>query len=34
MKFGKQLPDALELIARALRSGHSIGSGFHWLPKK
>ncbi|MGC4006470.1 MAG: type II secretion system F family protein [Pirellulales bacterium] len=27
--FGKQLPDALELIARALRSGHSIGAGFH-----
>jgi tight adherence protein B len=28
-KFGKQLPDALELIARALRAGHSLGSGFH-----
>ncbi|MDX1963186.1 MAG: type II secretion system F family protein [Pirellulales bacterium] len=25
--FGKQLPDALELIGRALRSGHSIGAG-------
>jgi tight adherence protein B len=28
-KFGKQLPDALELIARALRSGHSLSSGLH-----
>ncbi|MES2792141.1 MAG: type II secretion system F family protein [Planctomycetota bacterium] len=27
--FGKQLPDALELIARALRSGHSLSSGMH-----
>ncbi len=27
--FGKQLPDALELIARALRSGHSLSSGLH-----
>jgi tight adherence protein B len=27
-KFGKQLPDALELISRALRAGHSLGSGF------
>jgi tight adherence protein B len=26
--FGKQLPDALELISRALRAGHSLGSGF------
>lgn len=26
-KFAKQLPDALELIARALRSGHSLNSG-------
>ncbi|MEX1040618.1 MAG: type II secretion system F family protein [Pirellulaceae bacterium] len=26
--FGKQLPDALELIARALRAGHSLGAGF------
>lgn len=25
--FGKQLPDALELIGRALRSGHSLASG-------
>ncbi len=28
-QFGKQLPDALELIARALRSGHSLASGLH-----
>jgi len=27
-QFAKQLPDALELIARALRSGHSLASGF------
>lgn len=27
--FAKQLPDALELIARALRAGHSLASGFH-----
>lgn len=27
--FGRQLPGALELIARALRAGHSLGSGFH-----
>ena len=26
-KFAKQLPDALELMSRALRSGHSLGSG-------
>lgn len=25
-RFGKQLPDAMELIARALRSGHSLAS--------
>jgi tight adherence protein B len=28
-KFGAQLPDALELVARALRSGHSLAAGFH-----
>jgi len=28
-KFGTQLPDALELISRALRAGHSLGSGFN-----
>lgn len=27
-KFGAQLPDALELIARALRAGHSLAAGF------
>jgi tight adherence protein B len=27
--FGKQMPDAMELIARALRSGHSLASGLH-----
>lgn len=27
--FARQLPDALELIARALRSGHSLNSGLH-----
>ena len=26
-KFGKQVPDALSLIARALRSGHSLNAG-------
>lgn len=26
--FGKQIPDALELLSRSLRSGHSLGSGF------
>lgn len=28
-KFAGQLPDALELIGRALRSGHSLASGLH-----
>lgn len=28
-KFAGQLPDALELIGRALRSGHSLSSGLH-----
>jgi len=27
--FARQLPDALELVARALRSGHSLASGLH-----
>lgn len=27
--FGAQLPDALELIARALRAGHSLQAGFN-----
>ncbi len=26
--FAKQIPEALELIGRALRAGHSLGSGF------
>jgi tight adherence protein B len=28
-KFAKQLPDALELVARALRSGHSLAAALH-----
>jgi tight adherence protein B len=28
-KFAGQLPDAMELVARALRAGHSLASGFH-----
>lgn len=28
-RFGAQMPDAMELIARALRSGHSLASGFN-----
>jgi len=28
-KFARQLPDAMELIARALRAGHSLASGFN-----
>jgi tight adherence protein B len=28
-KFGAQLPEALELIARALRAGHSLAAGFN-----
>jgi tight adherence protein B len=28
-KFGSQLPDALELVARALRAGHSLAAGLH-----
>jgi tight adherence protein B len=28
-RFGRQLPEALELVARALRAGHSLASGFH-----
>lgn len=28
-QFGKQLPEALELISRALRAGHSLASGLH-----
>jgi tight adherence protein B len=28
-KFAEQLPDALELVARALRAGHSLSAGMH-----
>jgi tight adherence protein B len=28
-KFAEQLSDALELVARALRAGHSLGAGMH-----
>jgi tight adherence protein B len=28
-QFAKQLPDALELVSRALRAGHSLASGFN-----
>ncbi|MCE9551994.1 MAG: type II secretion system F family protein [Planctomycetes bacterium] len=28
-KFAAQLPDGLELVARALRAGHSLAAGFH-----
>src|SRR5262245_34096995 len=28
-KFAAQLPDALELVARALRAGHSLAAGMH-----
>jgi tight adherence protein B len=33
-KFAAQLPDALELIARALRAGHSLASGFHLVAQE
>ncbi len=32
--FAKQLPDALELISRALRAGHSLASGFHLVAEE
>ena len=32
--FAKQLPDALELISRALRAGHSLGSGFNLVSQE
>src|SRR5215213_7389219 len=28
-KFGPQLPEAMELVARALRAGHSLAAGLH-----
>jgi tight adherence protein B len=33
-KFAKQLPDALELISRALRAGHSLASGFNLVAQE
>jgi tight adherence protein B len=33
-KFQAQLPDALELIARALRAGHSLGSGLNLVAEE
>jgi len=33
-KFASQLPDALELIARALRAGHSLAAGFDLASKE
>lgn len=33
-KFAAQLPDALELVARALRAGHSLASGFHLVAEE
>lgn len=33
-KFAQQLPDALELIARALRAGHSLAAGFHLVAEE
>ena len=33
-KFAAQLPEALELVARALRAGHSLGAGFHLVAKE
>jgi len=33
-KFAAQLPDALELIARALRAGHSLQAGFDLVAKE
>ena len=33
-KFAVQLPDALELISRALRAGHSLGAGFNLVQEE
>lgn len=33
-KFGAQLPEALELVARALRAGHSLAAGFHLVSQE
>ena len=29
--FAEQLPDALELITRCMRTGHALGAGFHMV---
>jgi tight adherence protein B len=33
-KFGTQFPDALALLGRALRSGHSLNSGMHMVSEE
>lgn len=33
-KFAAQLPEALELISRALRAGHSLAAGFHLVSQE
>jgi len=33
-QFAKQLPDALELVSRALRAGHSLASGFNLVSEE
>ncbi|WP_439630485.1 type II secretion system F family protein [Gemmata sp.] len=33
-KFAGQLPDAMELVARALRAGHSLASGIHCVAEE
>ena len=33
-KFAAQLPEALELIARALRAGHSLAAGFNLVAQE
>lgn len=33
-KFNAQLPDALELLSRSLRAGHSLGSGFNLISEE
>ena len=33
-KFTKQLPEALDMVARALRAGHSLGAGFQMVSQE
>ncbi len=33
-QFAAQLPEALELVARALRAGHSLAAGFHLVSQE